>query len=533
MRSMASFLMAVVMTSVSTLGGSGCGRWGVADRKEAQSRYGPRGAALRAARRMSPCPQQPKAHGGTSNVNDASAEAMFFENYGANPFVDTDEDHFSTFAVDVDSGSYTLVRSYLERGNLPPKDAVRTEEFLNYFKYDYAPPSDSDAAFAIHTEAAPSRFGAGKLMMRIGLKALEIDASERKDAVLTFVIDISGSMAREDRLGLVKQSLRLLVGELRGTDRVGIAVYGSRGRVLMPHKSLDERGAILAAIERLESTGSTNAEEGLLIGYRMANQAYRKGAINRVILCSDGVANVGRTGPKSILQTIQKYADRGITLSAVGFGMGNYNDVLMEQLGDKGNGHYAYVDTLSEAKRVFVENLTGTLQVVAKDVKVQVDFNPAVVRSYRLLGYENRDVADEDFRDDTVDGGEIGAGHAVTALYELKLWPEKTGRLATVHVRYKGMGAGQAREVKREFGTSEAAATFDAASASFRLAACIAEFAEILRQSYWARGGKLDAVLAPAKRCEADYDRREDVRQLVALIEKARRLRADERGGKN
>ena len=468
-----------------------------------------------------------KPHGGTDNVNDAAVDAMFFRNYGVNPFVDTDEDHLSTFAVDVDTGSYTLCRSYLNDGNIPPADAVRVEEFVNYFKSDYAPPRRRGEAFAIHLYAAPSRFGEGKLMLRVGLKAREIDPEDRKDAVLTFVIDVSGSMAREDRLELVKRSLRLLVAQLREGDRIGIAVYGSRGKKLLRHRGFVDRDDVLDAIEDLRPEGSTNAEEGLAIGYDMATRAFRKGAINRVILCSDGVANVGNTGPESILKTIEEHAGRGITLSTVGFGMGNYNDVLMEQLADNGDGNYAYVDDLREARRVFVENLTATLQVVARDAKVQVDFNPSVVRSYRLLGYENRDVADEDFRDDAVDGGEIGAGHSVTALYELKLHPGKEGRLVRVSVRYREPDGKNVREVTKRIATHDAEDDFDNAPPSFRLAACAAEFAEILRNSYWARGGSLDDVLALARHCERDRDGGEDVEDFVGLVREARTLRAN------
>jgi len=475
-----------------------------------------------AAREMQPG----KAHGGTSNVNDAAFDAMFFRNYGVNPYIDTDDDALSTFAVDVDTGSYTLARSYLNRGHLPPKDAVRVEEFVNYFDYDYSPPGGDDA-FAIHLAAAESPFAGNRTLFRVGLKGRVIDAADRKDAVLTFVIDVSGSMGREDRLGTVKQALRMLTEPLRPADRVGIAIYGSRGEEYMSHKDVEHKRDILRAIDRLEPAGSTNAEEGLRIGYRMAERAFRQGAINRVILCSDGVANVGRTGPEAILKQIQAQAARGITLSAVGFGMGNYNDVLMEQLGDKGDGHYAYVDTLDEAKRVFVENLTGTLQVIARDVKVQVEFNPAVVRSYRLIGYENRDVADEDFRDDTVDGGEVGAGHAVTALYELKRWPDKHGKLATVRVRYKAAEGEKVEEVARDFRSGDASGEFAAADRQLKLAACTAQFAEILRRSYWARGAKLADVLAVAEKCRNHYDYRQDVKELVELIEQARRLDAD------
>jgi Ca-activated chloride channel family protein len=467
-----------------------------------------------------------KAHGGTHNVNDAAYDAMFFRNYGVNPFVDADEDHLSTFAVDVDTGSYTLCRAYLEGGHVPPKDAVRVEEFVNYFDYGYAPPGTESEAFAVHLEAAPSKWSAGRLLLRVGLKAREIQPAARKNAVLTFVIDTSGSMGCENRLELVKKALRLLVDQLRESDAVGLAVYGTTGRKLLDHRPVQERQEILRAIERLRPEGSTNAEEGLVIGYRMARAAFREGAINRVIVCSDGVANVGNTGPESILRSIQEEAAAGITLSTIGFGMGNYNDVLMEQLADKGRGNYAYVDTLDEAKRVFVQNLTGLLQVVARDAKVQVDFNALAVRSYRLLGYENRDVADQDFRNDKVDGGQIGAGHAVTALYELKLWPGRSGRLATVQVRYKEPEGEAAREVSREVDLSQVAPSFEAASGAFRLAACVAQFAEILRESYWARGSNMDEVLALARLCQTERGRDEQVNELVGLITKARDLGA-------
>ncbi|MFZ9024280.1 MAG: YfbK domain-containing protein, partial [Anaerohalosphaeraceae bacterium] len=387
------------------------------------------------------------AHGGTRPPNGEDVDAMFFENYGVNPFIDTEDDHLSTFAIDVDTGSYTVCRRYLQQGNLPPKEAVRVEEFVNYFKYDYDPPQEE--TFAVYTEAMPWSFGAERKnthLMRIGLKAMEVADESRNPAVLTFVIDVSGSMNRENRLGLVKRSLEMLIDKLRPQDKIGIAVYGSRGMKVLDHTGLEDKAAILAAIRSLHSTGSTYAEDGIRIGYEMAEEAYIPGFINRVILCSDGVANVGNTGADKILEIIKDKADKGITLSSLGFGMGNYNDVLLERLGDKGNGYYAYIDTIDQARRLF-SNLTGALQVVARDVKIQVDFNPDVVRSYRLIGYENRDVADKDFRNDTVDGGEIGAGHSTTALYELKLWPEKVGKVATTQIRYKNPDTYEVTEI--------------------------------------------------------------------------------------
>jgi Ca-activated chloride channel family protein len=464
---------------------------------------------------------QPMAHGGTTPPNGEAYDAMFFKNYGVNPFVDTDDDNLSTFATDVDTGSFTMCRQYLLDGNLPPNDAVRVEEFVNYFQYNYPAPQES--AFAVYAEAMPWNFDASRQnthLMRIGLKGMEISEENRKPAILTFVIDVSGSMAREDRLELVKKSLTLLTNRLRPEDKIGIAIYGSRGKKVMDHQGLRHKSAILEAIESLHSEGSTNAEEGIRIGYDMAERAFVPGYINRVILCSDGVANVGNTGPDEIFKIIKTKADKGITLSALGFGMGNYNDVLMEQLGDKGNGYYAYIDTLEEAQKLFGENLTGALQVIARDVKIQVEFNPKVVRSYRLIGYENRDVADVDFRNDKVDGGEIGAGHSTTALYELKLWPNAAGTAATVFVRYKDPDTFEATEFKCPFQTNQIVNP-EQVSTAFALAARVTEFAEILRKSYWAKQASLENTLKETRKLAARESANTEIRELVDLMKKA------------
>jgi Ca-activated chloride channel family protein len=465
----------------------------------------------------------PPAHGGTAIVNNEAFDAMFFKHSGVNPFVDTEDDAYSTFAADVDDASYTMTRSYLERGSLPPAEAVRVEEFVNHFDYAYEPPRRE--AFRVWMEGAPSKFGTqGTWMLKIGIKGKEIFAENRKPANLVFVIDVSGSMAEGNRLELVKQSLNLLLDELTPNDRVGITVYGSSGRVHLRPTSIEERSSIRQAIDRLEPDGSTNAEEGIHLGYEMANRMFDRTRINRIILCSDGVANVGKTGPDQILEEIKGYADRGITLSTVGFGMGNYNDILMEKLADKGNGNYSYVDDLDAARRVFVENLTGTLQVIARDVKVQVVFEPQIVRSYRLLGYENREVADEKFRDDKEDGGELGAGHATTALYEIKLRDSRPGRqIATVYIRHKNPETNQVSEVSHAFYTDGLTSGYDDASRDFKLAVVAAEFAEILRGSYWAKGSTLADLYREASRL-SESGSTEQTSELLALIEKADRL---------
>ena len=489
----------------------------------------PRDAALLRIRLMSAQSGQladpdgepyPLGAGGTDTVNDAAYDLIFFKHYGVNPFIDTEDDRFSTFAMDVDTASYTVARRFIMDGNLPLPEAVRVEEFVNYFDHGYEPPEEE--AFAIHIEGSPSPFGGpNHLLMRVGLKGKMIPADERKDASLIFVIDVSGSMNRGDRLGLVKRSLELLVGQLRPQDKVGIVIYGSRGHVLLEPTAGSNTETIMGAINALRSEGSTNAAEGLELGYRMAEGELHPGRITRVMLLSDGVANVGDTGPDSILKLIKNQVEEGVTLSTVGFGMGNYNDILMEQLANDGNGAYAYVDTLKEAKRLFVENLTGTLQVIALDSKVQVDFNPDVVSRYRLLGYENRRVDDEDFRNDQVDAGEVGAGHSVTALYEVKLREEAQGQMAEVFVRYEDPDSRNVIELSRAFNTDQMAGSFEQSAPTFRLAAVAAELAEILRESYWAQDGSLVTLAQTAADVHRLFPEDADVAELVRLIEQA------------
>ncbi|MGH2520892.1 MAG: YfbK domain-containing protein [Anaerolineales bacterium] len=447
----------------------------------------------------------------------------FFQTYGVNPFVDTAEDHLSTFALDVDTASYSVARRYVMDGNLPPAEAIRVEEFVNYFKQDY--PTPPDIAFGIYADGAPSPFHLdGTQILRFGIQGYDVPDAARKPASLTFVIDISGSMAMENRLELVKQSLQLLVDRLRPTDTVAIVVYGSDARVLLNPISGEDRTTILNALYSLYPEDATNAEAGLRLGYQMAAQAYRPDGINRVILCSDGVANVGATGPDAILESIRGYADAGITLTTVGFGMGNFNDVLMEQLADKGNGNYAYVDTLDEAQKLFVENLTSTLQVIALDAKVQVDFNPDVVGRYRLIGYENRAVADENFRNDAVDAGEIGAGHTATALYAVQLKPGAQGRIATVQLRWEDPQTHLVREINGNFNTWDLALSFENASARYQLDVAVMQYAELLRHSPWAQGDSFGHILGHSSRLTEALPGDPDVSEFNQLVWRAMQI---------
>jgi len=461
--------------------------------------------------------------GGTDEPNDQPYGDVFFENYGVNPRIDVEDDNLSTFAVDVDTASYTVMRRVIGDGYLPDKDSVRVEEYVNFFEQGYESPTKG--AFGITIDGAPSPYVENYHLIRVGLKGYEVPEEERPDVVLTFVIDVSGSMDMENRLELVKDALELLVEQLRPTDEIGIVVYGSRARVILEHTPVKNASTILRAIQRLDAEGSTNAEEGLEEGYRLARRNFNPEAVNRVILCSDGVANVGRTGPESILEIIREYADKNIYLTTIGVGMGNFNDVLMEQLADDGDGFYAYVDDIKEAERIFVHRLPSSLQVIARDAKVQVEFNPDVVSRYRLIGYENRDVADDAFRNDEVDAGELGPGHSVTALYEVKFKAEADPQTTalTVYMRWENPDTGGITEINRSAAQADLNDDFAASDPRFQMTAVVAQYAEVLRQSYWAKdaGTTLENVARDAQRIAEYLPRDQDVQEFAQLATKA------------
>lgn len=473
---------------------------------------------------LSPSPQ-------ASASPSSSAEAIenyrdtFFQNYGTNPFVEAATDPLSTFAADVDTASYAVTRAYLQQNTLPPQAAVRPEEFVNAFRYDYPQPLND--TFAIHTDFAPSYFGdAYTKMLRIGIQGKEILERNRKAAKLTFVIDVSGSMNTENRLDLARRSLLLLLSQLRSTDEVALVIYGSSARTVLPHTPVSQKSRIETAINNLRPEGSTNVEAGLLLAYAEANRVFDAEAINRVILCSDGVANVGETGPEAILQRVQAESAQGIRLSTLGFGMNGFNDVLMEQLANQGDGQYAYIDTLEEARKLFVEQLTSTLQLIARNVKIQVVFDPQTVAQYRLIGYENRDVADEDFRNDAVDAGEVGSNHSVTALYEVRLMPEALpeNKLATVFVRYEDVDAeGVVKEQQKSVLASDLRA-FANSSASFQLSVAAAEFAEILRGSIFAQGSQLSEVQQLLSGIQGQAPQVQELNELRGLLTQAQNV---------
>lgn len=447
----------------------------------------------------------------------------FFEDYGVNPFIDTIEDNLSTFAIDVDTAAYTVMRRYLNDGFLPPDSSVRVEEYVNYFDYGYALP-DENSAFAIHVEGAPSPFGDGDdyQLVRVGVQGYDVADDARPDALLIFVIDVSGSMDAPNRLPLVKESLETLTNQLNPTDRIGIVTYGTTAKVVLEPTPVSARSAIIDAVNSVQIEGSTNAEAGLRVAYELADSFAIDGGINRLILCSDGVANVGGTTAESILD----HAEQGVQLSTFGFGLGNYNDVFMEQLADQGNGTYAYVDTLAEAERIFADDLTATIFTIAQDAKIQVEFNNSVFSQYRLLGYENRAIADDEFRDDTVDAGEIGAGHSVTALYEVRVIdgaPTNQAAL-TVRVRYTNPDSLEVTEIAQSTALRDFAGSFETASASFQLASVVAEYAEILRNSYWAQDSDMETLARHAQRMTELFAGDFDVQEFAGLVAQAASL---------
>jgi Ca-activated chloride channel family protein len=446
-----------------------------------------------------------------------------FRDAGVNPFVDPARDPFSTFAMDVDTASYGVSRRYLEDGNMPDRDSVRLEEFVNAFDYDYRAPDDS--TFAIHVEGAPAPFvDRRSILLRIGIQAREISDAIRKPVALTFVIDTSGSMGMENRLELVKAALGLLVDRLSADDSVALVRFGDDAEVVLPPTSAAEPETILRAIGALQPGGSTNAQAGLELGYDMAALGHRSGAIDRVVLASDGVANVGLTNADDILRRIDREVDAGVELISIGVGMGNFNDVLLEQLADRGNGFYAYVNDRLEAERLFGEQLVGTLQTVARDARVQVEFRPEAVVRYRLLGYENRRIADEDFDDPYVDAGEVGAGHAVTALYEIEPGFSRDSFLGSVRVRWVDPDTSFEQEETADIDLYAISDDYRSTSPAFQLAATVAGFAEILRESPYVSGYTLDDVAREAAALPALFEGNLDVAVFRDLTEIAAEL---------
>ena len=462
-----------------------------------------------------------------------------------NAFIATATDARSTFSIDVDRASYANVRRFLEQGQRPPRDAVRIEELVNYFPYEHTEPA-SGQPFAITSEVGPSPWHDGYRLLKIGIQAPAIADEKVPPRNLVFLIDTSGSMQDANKLPLLQQSLALLVATLRPEDRISIVAYAGSAGLVLPPTSGTDRKTILAALEQLSAGGSTNGSAGIQLAYETAAKHARAGGVNRVILCTDGDYNVGVTGQGDLTRLIERERERGVFLTVLGFGQGNYKDSTMESLADRGNGNYGYIDSLREAQKLLVREGGGTLVTVAKDVKLQVEFNPATVAGYRLIGYENRALAHQDFNDDKKDAGEIGAGHAVTALYELVpaglpvptagVDPLKyqtvqptiaatTGELLTVNIRYKRPDSPESSLLSRAVDVASVQSSLATTSTDFRWATAVASFGMMLRDSPY-RGAMTWGEIQALARGALGPDLAGDRREAMGLIDRAATLPA-------
>ena len=470
-----------------------------------------------------------------------------FSRFEANPVKMTAEEPVSTFSIDVDTASYGFVRASLQKGVLPQQDAVRTEELVNYFPYDYAPPESRETPFAAHVSLMPAPWNTANRLLHVGIKGYVADRSETPRANLVFLIDTSGSMNQPAKLPLLVRSLKLLVSTLAPDDTVAIVTYaGSAGTALAPTRAA-ERGKIVASLERLGAGGSTAGAEGIRQAYLLAEEHFVEDGVNRVILATDGDFNVGITDPDELESYVARQRASGVFLSVLGFGMGNYNDELMQRLAQNGNGNAAYIDSLSEARKVLVEEATSTLFPIAKDVKIQVEFNPALVSEYRLIGYETRMLRREDFRNDKVDAGEIGVGHTVTAIYEVTPVGSGAERMAPLRyqnpegapsgtafedeivylkIRYKLPDGDTSTEMARAVTRSDVFESVDAAPQDTRFAAAVAAFGQLLRGGQYTGDFNYDDVIALAQSARGDdpFGYRTEFVSLVRLAQSAAAL---------
>ncbi len=453
---------------------------------------------------------------------------MYFRFWGDNAFVLAALDPLSTFAADVDTASYALARRYLNDGVIPEKAQIRTEEFVNYFDPDVAPPTEG--TFAIELEAAPSLFGGApdRWLLRVTLRGREVPERDRLPQRLTFVVDTSGSMRQENRIELVKHALRLLVAELRPNDQIALVRFANDASLVLPMTPASNRAVIEQAIHSLAPDGSTNAEAGLKLGYAQAAQTVDPEALSRVIFLSDGVANVGQTDQDRINSDVAAYRAQGIYLNTIGVGMGNHDDVFLEQLADKGDGLCNYVDSAQEARRALVDNFVGAIVPIARDVKIQLEFDSELVRRYRLLGYENRAIADADFRNAAVDAGEVGSGHQVAALYEIEVGATVGAGarpFATARVRFKPPhGEGDAEsEIERSIQVDSVKPSYEEGAPGYRRSTLVAQFAELLRRSTHAQGDSLDLLVHEAAELAAELHD-DDVTEFSRLVAQSRAL---------
>jgi len=463
-----------------------------------------------------------------------------YAHYDDNPVKGVAETPVSTFSIDVDTASYSNARRAINSGRLPVKDAVRVEEFINYFDYDYPVPNDRRTPFRVTTELGPNPWNEDTRLLQIGIKGYEVPAEKRPSANLVFLVDVSGSMQSPDKLPLLKSALTLLTQQLRKDDHIAIVVYAGASGVVLEPTAGDHKATIVQALDALSAGGSTNGASGIRLAYELAAQHFEDKGINRVILATDGDFNVGTVDFEALKNLIEQERKSGVSLTTLGFGSGNYNDRLMEQLADAGNGNYAYVDSLNEAQKVLVDELGSTLQTIAKDVKIQIEFNPALVAEYRLIGYEDRVLRREDFNNDRIDAGDIGAGHTVTAIYELALTGGRGSRidplryarpepgaalhgdeLAVVRLRYKEPDGDTSRLVEHTIARGDLQTALERTSERYRFAAAVAAFGQLLRGgAYLGDFGYADALaLARTARGDDAFGYRGEFIGLVNLAQ--------------
>jgi Ca-activated chloride channel family protein len=463
-----------------------------------------------------------------------------------NPFVRATQDPLATFSIDVDTASYANIRRFLSMNQLPPKDSVRIEEIINYFTYDYASPTGQHP-IAAYTEVAAAPWKPEHRLVRIGIKGKDIDIAKRPPSNLVFLVDVSGSMATPEKLPMLKSAMKLMLEKLGEGDHVAIVTYAGSSGVHLRSTSGDKKEVINSAIDALNSGGSTNGGAGILLAYETAMSNFIRGGTNRVILATDGDFNVGVTNQGDLTRLIEEKAKSGVFLSVLGFGMGNSKDSTLEKLADKGNGNYAYIDTLNEARKVLVEEMSGTLLTIAKDVKIQVEFNPAEVNAYRLIGYENRALRHEDFNDDKKDAGDMGAGQTVTALFEvvprgvevqisavdqlkyqqrtLDMRRAANGEILNVRIRYKDPDGNTSRLM--ETPVIDRGTTFNNASSDFRFAAAVASFGMILRDSSNKGQSTMDSVIEMAEKSRGT-DKNGYRDEFLQLVRKTRALKGNQ-----
>ena len=473
------------------------------------------------------------------NYDEGIAANERYAQITENPFLETSRAPLSTFSIDVDTASYANVRRYLNDGQMPPTDAVRIEEMVNYFEYDYPQPI-GDAPFSVNTEAATAPWNRNHKIVSIGLQGKKVALDDVPPSNLVFLLDVSGSMEDARKLPLLKESLKILTNQLTSKDRVAIVVYAGASGLVLP--STNNRNEILNALDDLNAGGSTNGGQGIQLAYKVALDNFIQGGNNRVILATDGDLNVGLQSDDALVSMIEAKRKTGIFLSVLGFGTGNTNDSMMEKLADKGNGNYAYVDSREEARKALGEQVAGTLFTIAKDVKIQVEFNPAKVAGYRLIGYENRLLANKDFNDDTKDAGEIGAGHSVTALYEIvpagqaidndgielkysKVAPSESSfndELLTVKLRYKEPNGTQSKLLTQ--GLLDRGNSVENASDNLRFASAVAEFGMILRDSRYKGSANFSSVTNLAQNALGS-DLKNYRSDFLDLVRKGSRLR--------